>query len=138
MRSCFLCILSLEILILCQFWGAHVQVHYFSPCLIVLADSLLRFKPISMECRLDPTLFTCLRQLLTTLSIDLFATCLNILLPSFLSPFPDESSVGVEALCHQWEFPGVMYAFLRSTVNSSSRQDLSLVTAGPSASAGVA
>ena len=82
-----------------------------SPCSIVLADSLSRFKPISIKCRLDPTLFRHLRQLLTMLFIDLFMTCCNILLLHFLSSFPDENAVGVEALCHPWEFPGVMYAF---------------------------
>ena len=45
------------------------------------------------------------------LSVDLFATCHNTQLSHYLSPFPDESAVGVEALSHPWEFPGMMYEF---------------------------
>ena len=102
-------------------------------CLNVLADSLSRFKPLSAEWQLDPTLFSHLHQLLTTLSVDLFIACHNTQLTRFLSPFPDKSAVGVETLSHPWEFLGVMYTFLRFVT----RQDSRLVAAGPSASAGV-
>ena len=77
-------------------------------------------------------------QLLTMLSIALFATCRYTQLPRFLSPFPDESEVRVVALFHSWEFPGVMFALSADhTVFSGSKQVSSLVRAGPSASASV-
>ena len=68
----------------------------------VLADSLSLFKPLSTEWQLDLTLFSRLHRLLLTLSVDLFATCRNTQLPCYmyLSPFPDESAVRVEALSH--------------------------------------
>ena len=110
-RSRSLCLLSWEILNLCQVWGTHLQVHHITSRFNVLADSLSRFKPLSTEWQLDPTLFSHLRHLLPTLSIDLFGTCRNTQLPRFPSPFPDESAVLVEALSHPWDFPGVMYAF---------------------------
>ena len=103
-----LCLFSWEILNLYQVWGTHLQVRHIPSHLNVLADSLLSFKPLSTEWQLDPTLFSRLHQLLLMLSIDLFATCHNTQLPRFHSPFPDESAVGVEALSHPWEFPGIM------------------------------
>ena len=49
------------------------------------------------EWQLDPTLLWHLHQLLMTLSIALFTTCHYTQLPRFLSLFPNESAVGVEA-----------------------------------------
>ena len=101
MRSCSLCLLSCEILNLLGDSPAGAS-HSLS-----LADSLLRFKPLSTERRLDPTGFSHLLRLLQTLSVDLF----KLKLLRFLSQFPDESAVGVEALSQPWEFLGMMYLY---------------------------
>ena len=79
----------------------------------MLADSLSRFKPLSTEWQLETTLISCVRlHWLLPTSVNLFATCRNTQLPRFLLPFPDNSAVGVEALSHPWDFPGMMYVFL--------------------------
>ena len=89
-----LCLLSWEILNLCQVWGTHLLVRHIPSRLNVLADSLSRSKPLSTEWQLDPLLFIQLHRLLSTLSVDLFATCQNTQLPRFLSPFPDMKAEG--------------------------------------------
>ena len=61
--------------------------------------------------QIDPRLFKQIFNLLPMLHIDLFATVRNAQHPVFLSPFPDMSAKGVDALSHSWDFPGVLYAF---------------------------
>ena len=74
-------------------------------------DSRLSIKPLSPEWQIDPRLFEQNLNLLPMLSIDFFVTCRNALLQDYLSPFPDMSMEGIDALSHTWDFPGVMYAF---------------------------
>ena len=37
--------------------------------------------------------------------------CRNVQLHDYLSPFPDMSVKGIDALSHMWDFPGVLFAY---------------------------
>ena len=81
-----------------------------SPSLVLEHVSSLR---ASNLCSRNALLFRQLHRLLLT-SDDLFTTCHNTQLSRVLSPtphLPDISTEGVEAISHDWEFPGMMYAF---------------------------
>ena len=77
----------------------------------VLADSLSRPSPLLTEWALDEGIFACLLDLVPRLSVDLFATCMNAQLETYVSPFPDLSAVAVDALSIPWDFQGIPYAF---------------------------
>ena len=48
-------------------------------------------------------------DLRSTFLLDLFASCRNAHLQVSLSPFPNMSANGVDALSHTWDFPGVLF-----------------------------
>ena len=76
-RSRDLCLLSLEILQICQAWQTHLLVRHIPSRINVIADSLSPSRPLSMEWQFNPRLFKQIFDLLPTLSIDLFATRCN-------------------------------------------------------------
>ena len=92
-------------------------------------------KTPSAEWQLNPLLIKQMHYLLSTLSVDLFATSRNVQLPIFLSPFPDQSANGVDALSHPWDYLGVLCS-TEPTVNSGiirwdSRDDTPGSVVGP-------
>jgi hypothetical protein len=78
----------------------------------VLADKLSRpGRAISTEWRLDPQVFLQITRQTWVPMVDLFATWWNTQLPQFVSPFPDQRALEMDALSLDWETVDLPYLF---------------------------
>ena len=77
----------------------------------VLADQGSRLEPVSTEWSLDAGTFDWLSSEVGPFQVDLFATRHNAHLPAFVSPFPDDLAVGVNALSLSWDEWDSLYLF---------------------------
>ena len=111
LKSPDLCDLTWEIYSLLLEWNVDLRVRHIPSRLNVLADALSRPRPLLTEWSLNSHLFKRLHCLVPALSVDLFATSLNKQLPLYVSPFPDQNAVAVDALSVPWDFQGVPFAF---------------------------
>ena len=106
-----LCLRSWDsILKICLAWRTRLLVLRILSHMNVIAESITLQASIHRLAD-QPCLFKQIFDLLPTLSVDLFATCCNAQLLQFLSPFPDKSAKGVDALYHAWDLSGMLYVF---------------------------
>ena len=78
----------------------------------VTADALSRLnRPSPTEWRLGKENLNRLFSVFGTPLIDMFATDMNKVVPTFVSPYPDESAWAVDALSISWDDLGLVYAF---------------------------
>lgn len=97
------------LLSLCEKYNIRVQAQHIPGKLNVRADSLSRSSPTPTEWRLHPNVCLELFTLWGHPLIDLFATRWNHQLPTFVSPFPDNRALTIDALSISWKG---MYAYL--------------------------
>jgi hypothetical protein len=103
-HSSALCALTEELLMFLHKYGVTLKANHIPGCRNVLADALSRSgKIISTEWTLHPEAFRQICSLWGLPQLDLFATRYNNLLPEFVSPYPDEKAVAVDALSLDWE-----------------------------------
>ena len=80
-----------------------LQIEHIKGSFNVLADQLSRNTVLSTEWSLRKEDFYHIIKLNKYLQVDLFATSLNNQLQTFISPCPDESAEGVNAMSIDWE-----------------------------------
>ena len=104
MRSGSLCALLWRLLSWCHPRGIILRARHIPGHLNVIADKLSRHNQvIQTEWSLSQQVFTLLCSRWTQPQVDLFATRFNHKLPRFVSPVPDSTAWGVDALSLQWD-----------------------------------
>jgi len=102
-RSSLLCGLSWQVLSLCHHLGVTLSVRHIPGRLNVVADSLSRqIQPVNTEWCLHHNVFRHLCNVWDRPHVDLFATHINRLLPTFVSPVPHPEAWAVNALSVDW------------------------------------
>ena len=88
-----------------------LQISHIKGQYNVIADMLSRNDPLSSEWSLSSLDFKQILLLEPHLEVDLFATSFNNKLPTFLSPCPDKTAAGVDALATSWDKWKYLYMF---------------------------
>ena len=71
----------------------------------ILADHLLRLdRPLNTECSLDQPVGNCIFQRLNYPNVDLFVTRFSHKLSLYVSPFPDNQALVIDALSMNWNY----------------------------------
>lgn len=106
-----LCLLVWDLLRWCDSEAIRLSVRHIPGKLNVVADSLSRAGQIvHTEWSLCPSVFSQICLVFDRPQVDMFATRWNAKLPTFVSPFPDPSAFGIDALSLDWS--GMfLYAF---------------------------
>ena len=106
-----LCRLAVRLLLLADSWGIRLRARHIAGKKNVLADYLSRgHLTIPTEWTLNRGVFRDLCQRWGTPRVDLFAENQNAQLVSYMSPVPDPSALGVDAMTQSWNL-GLCYAF---------------------------
>ena len=106
-----------DTLLLCQKMNITLVFRHIAGKLNVRADQLSRLtKPIPTEWSLNTTIFRLICQQLGEPAVDLFATRFNKQLPVFVSPYPDNQALAVDALSMDWSTLPLAYAFPPSPI----------------------
>ena len=130
-----LCLLTSRLLRWTESFDVHLEARYLPGESNVLADVLSRRGQIvGTEWSLHPQVARALLRVWGSLSIDLFATCLNAKLPLYCSLVPDPQAVFEDAFRHPWDDLD-LYAFppfalvgrVIARVQQSSRVAMTLV-----------
>ena len=104
MKSGSLCALLWRLMLWCNQRQIVLRARHIPGHLNVIADKLSRFNQvIQTEWSLLPEVFARICRRWHRPSVDLFATRFNHKLPRFVSPVPDQSAWGVDALSLPWE-----------------------------------
>ena len=99
-----LCALMWQLLRWCNKHQILLRARHVPGSLNVIADGLSRRNQIQhTEWSLSPQIFKQIAQLWEHPQIDLFATCLNTKLPTYVSPIPDPQAWAVDALNIYWK-----------------------------------
>ena len=102
-HSAEMCALLWKIMTWCHHYHITLKPRYIPGCLSVMADLLSRSNQVqSTEWSLHPQVFKQICRKWFTPHVDLFATHLNHKLPLYLSPVPDPSAWGIDALNLNW------------------------------------
>ena len=102
-QSASLYLLCKEILLLCDSLSIRLSVRHIPGKQNILADMLSRsLTPVNTEWELHPSVFHRITLMWFKPMIDLFATCLNNKLPTYMSPIPDPKAYAVDAMSHSW------------------------------------
>ena len=104
MKSGSLCALLWRLMLWCNQRQIVLRARHIPGHLNVIADKLSRLNQvIQTEWSLLPEVFAQICRRWHRPSVDLFATRFNHKLPRFVSPVPDQSAWGVDALSLPWE-----------------------------------
>ena len=113
-----------------------VQAQHLLDSMNSMADIESRVHPDRSDWKLAPLVFQKIHQLLGPLSVDLFASCLSVQLPLYVSWKPDPLAMGTDAFSMNWTtLPGKTYANppwgligrVLSTVQSQNVREMVLV-----------
>ena len=130
-----LCLLTSRLLRWTESFDVHLEARYLPGGSNVLADVLCRRgQVVGTEWSLHPQVARALLRAWGNPSIDLFATCLNAMLPLYCSLVPDPQAVFEDAFRHPWDDLD-LYAFppfalvgrVIARVQQSSRVAMTLV-----------
>jgi hypothetical protein len=112
MKSFFLYKEVQRLLLWCKNQEITLEARHIPGKLNVLADKLSRpGKAVSTEWHLDPHVFKQITRQTWLPMVDLFATRWNTQLPQFISPFPDQRALEMDALSLDWETVDLPYLF---------------------------
>lgn len=102
---------TISILSLLQRHNWDLSVFHIAGVRNILADALSRRAPVSSEWSLDSSSFHQICARVGIPEVDLFATCENHKVPTYVSPVPDQRAIAVDAFTLDWGQWSLIYLF---------------------------